>query len=726
VAARHAACHHAAKTGTSRRRKHTQRLEISRFFLHDSAHFDILQPAPNQPCDDTTYNKMTTGSTLTANEEHRSIRRSKIKTACCDLFIFSVVATTLLLINWPLINIRHIEVSDFAANSLLIQKAKHLDLFVGNYSRVGFNHPGPAILYVQAFGELFLYDWMHLVASPFSGQMVASILYNAAWITAVFVMMRTILRSVRGASLATAVFLCVVAYQNFQFFAGMWFPELYFFPFAAILIAASRFASGKTDMLVTLATSAGFLINGHVSFLSTLGVILLLAVLYNLLVHHKLSPTEFILGPAYWKTNTRAIICAVFVLLLFFVPLTIETIRHPPGPIADYIAFGKQHHANSLVESVEYASQYWGGEIPFISAILVIGTLLACGASTKGHIMHIDILSVLAILFAATVAMIVYSKFGVDMLDQTYIGYFYYSVPAFAVSLIVVLLMHVTSPKLFATLAAVGTPVLLIVTATKVDGTPSYAKSYTQPSVIDLYNQLEKVRTNGRIVLDLNKRTNWEHVWFTIAGLEAYAKRRGNELFCIRQNWHILFTKEARCTPNEIASDAQYEVSSLTENDHAPADIKSAGLAIRRYPDDFSDVGLVSIERTPHVFPIVLGDGWAAVEREFVWMQSTIAHLSFKVHKHFSGTLQLDLGAFLPRPDSVHRLTITVNNGPVYRATFDASKPRQIVQVPVPFTPKGQVDVRFVDPDVVSPNAAGLSSDARTLGVSLYGFRLVN
>src|SRR5688500_16653540 len=65
------------------------------------------------------------------------------------------------------------EGGDFAANSLLIQDAKSFDLLVGHYSRIGFNHPGPAILYFQALGEYVFYDLTHLVGAPFAGQLLS-------------------------------------------------------------------------------------------------------------------------------------------------------------------------------------------------------------------------------------------------------------------------------------------------------------------------------------------------------------------------------------------------------------------------------------------------------------------------------------------------------------------------------------------------------------------------
>lgn len=661
------------------------------------------------------------------SEEHQLIKRPFIKkNHLLDLLIFAVVAFVLLLLNWPLINISHIEAGDFAANSLLIQKAKHFDLFVGNYSRVGFNHPGPAILYVLTFGERVLFDWMHIVPSPLSGQMVAAILYNAAWITIIFRMLRTILGSTCGAGLMTTIFLCIAAYQNYQFFAGMWFPELYFFPFATALISVARFASGSTDMLLPLALSAGFLVNGHVSFVSTMGIIFALLLIYHQLVHGKLNRDQYLFGRKYWKANAWPVARAVFVLLLFLIPLAVETIRHPPGPVASYISFGRQHDANTLGESIKYSSQYWGGRVVFISATVVMAMLLVRSLLRKHQAIPVDILSLLATLIAATIAMLVYSKFGVDMLDQKYIGYFYYAVPALTASLIAVWIMHAASPWFFAALTALTIPVLLFATVREIDKVPDYANFYTQPSIIDLYNKLEKIKPAGRLVLNLDSSRNWGDVWSTILGLEIYAKRRGNDLFCIKQNWHISFTKDVRCTPDEIATQLQYEVSSLPAGNHLQSEIEGAGLAFRKYPDEFSKFGFLSVEKSPEFFGMVLGEGWSAAESQFVWMQANEAHLLLKVRKGYSGVLQLDLGAFLPHTDSTQHLSVYVNNALAYRTTFDTKTPRQMIRIPIGQANQERLDVRLVDPDVMSPKAAGVSDDPRTLGVSLYGFGLVH
>ncbi|MBR8455870.1 hypothetical protein KDW07_01640 [Burkholderia dolosa] len=665
------------------------------------------------------------GSISNANE-NRQIRNGLEKIAdALDLLIFLVVALTLLVINWHLIKVHNLEATDFAANSLLIQKAKHLDLFVGNYSRVGFYHPGPAILYVLALGELFFYDWTHLVPSAFSGQMVAVILYNAAWITVIFRTLRKIVDSSADAGVMMAVFLCIVAYQNFQFFAGMWFPELYFFPFATALVAASRFAAGKTDALLPLALSTGFLINGHVSFVSTLGIIFALLLLYNFLQRGKLELSEYIFGREYWQTNGGAVARAVGVLFLFFVPLIIETIRHFPGPVASYISFGRQHHANTLGATIRYSGQYWGGTAAFVAAVAIMSAILVYAMVNTRRAIRRSNLALLATLVAATAAMLFYSKFGVDELNHKYIGYFYYSVPALTATLLVAAILRASPGKLSTIAAAIAIPVLLVVTAKKIDNTPDYAHFYNQPDIARLYDALAHTKPEGRIVLNLDSKPNPGKIWETMLGLLIYAKRAGNDLVCINQNWHISYTRDAQCTPGEVENNQGYEVSSAPVAEHASTDIEGAGLVLKKYPDDYSAIGFISAEKNPGLFESVLNGGWSSLESRSVWMDAKEAHLLLKMRGEHPVVLELDLGAFLPHPDSAHHVTIYVNDAVAYHTTFDASAPRQTIRIPIERADRGRLDVKLVDPDVVSPKSVGISADSRTLGVSLYGLGLV-
>jgi len=64
--------------------------------------------------------------------------------------------TVLLARNAFLFSAPEYEDADMGANSILIEQARRFTLLVGNYSRDGFNHPGPAFLYVESWGESVL------------------------------------------------------------------------------------------------------------------------------------------------------------------------------------------------------------------------------------------------------------------------------------------------------------------------------------------------------------------------------------------------------------------------------------------------------------------------------------------------------------------------------------------------------------------------------------------
>ncbi|MDX6201954.1 MAG: hypothetical protein QOJ83_1454, partial [Frankiales bacterium] len=82
------------------------------------------------------------------------------------------------------------EAADFAANSMLIDRAEHLEQLTGNYSRVHFHHPGPAFLYVGALGQAVFHQLLHVVPADFNGQLIAYFALNA-WLAGLVV---TVLR----------------------------------------------------------------------------------------------------------------------------------------------------------------------------------------------------------------------------------------------------------------------------------------------------------------------------------------------------------------------------------------------------------------------------------------------------------------------------------------------------------------------------------------------------
>jgi hypothetical protein len=132
--------------------------------------------------------------------------------------------------------------------------------------------------------------------------------------------------------------------------------------------------------------------------------------------------------------------------------------------------------------------------------------------------------------------------------------------------------------------------------------------------------------------------------------------------------------------------------------------------------------GVFSLEKNTTLFAEqFLKNGWSQPESEFVWMDAQEAHLSLNVGKDFTGILSLDVAAFLPHPDSTQNVSIYIDDKLVSQTKFNTNKNRQRIDIPLKNLEHNTVDIKFVDYDVVSPKAAGISEDVRTLGVQLWG-----
>jgi hypothetical protein len=638
-----------------------------------------------------------------------------------DFAPFILISLVLVVSNWTAINTVNFETSDFAANSLLIQDAKSLTLLKGNYSRVGFNHPGPAILYVLGAGEVVFYDWLHIVKSPFSGQLIAIALYSAFWIVLIWRMILAMTHRLTASFLTVSVFLLYAMLCDHHFLTGMWFPHLYFFPFAAMLVAASRLMSGNKDFLKALAISCGFLINGHVSFVPILGIIFVVALAFNYLVFRKSD--QYILSKIFLQENGTRILVALGILFLFFVPLLIETLIHFPGPVASYIAFGHQNAGNPLVASVTFVAGYWGGLGPFLAGIAILFAIASLQHDNK--MLTDGLRSCVGICVAATLALIFYAKKGVDSLEFKYVGLFYYAVPALTVALLFLCIFDLVDRAKKELLAVLFSSLCLVVTYFEAAKLPDFIQAYNDPQIVPLYESLKAIKPKGRIVLDLDSSTDWVYVWTKIVGLEALAKRQHVDLFCINKNWHILFTESARATPLEVANNVRFTVRRVLpgQTEMLAPDVTGDGLSFFKYvPPDLIGKGYQSVDSP--IFADVLQAGWSNPEKGFIWTNHPEAHLQLKLKPAFSGTISLDLAAFVPKTESHQSLTAYVNDVSVAAAEFRQGDNRKELHIPISNSPSGLADVKLIVAHPMSPKAEGLSNDDRKLGVELYRLRV--
>ncbi len=637
--------------------------------------------------------------------------------------LFFIVAIVLVFASRSTILLDNFETGDAAANTLLILDAKSFHLWVGNYSRIGFNHPGPAILYVLAAGEVLFYDLTNLVKVPFSGQLIAGVFYNAFWICLLGSLFFRMLSSKTSATLSFVVFLFTVSLLNHQFFTSIWFPFLYFFPFAVALLSLARLAEGKTDSMIFLALSCGFLINGHVCFVPVLGIMFLGIIIYNFIYNHD-RPELRIFSFVFLEENKKKILLFAGIIFIFLIPLMITTIKEFPGPIPQYIHFGSRHAANNLIQSTNYISTYWGGV-----AAMLIGILACCSLFSQqdknNHWLH----GVAAAILSATAAALFYAKFGVDMLDMQYIEYFYYAAPALLAAALTSTLFQYSQfkiPKFIFILLTIAT---ILGFFYQINEGPYKAPTSKENYVTDIYNQLKIRKNNQRIVLDLDNLRAWEKVWETIVGTEAYAKRTGDDLFCINKNWHILFTKYAQCSAAELRSGNRYTVTVKDNSKQtlSKEDFQAGGLLFIHYePPVLNRLGYISIRDNPKIFnSYILDKGWSTTESDLVWSIGHNASLNLNIAQSAKAKLiHIDLGAFLPDQKHQQTIKILIEGNEVSSANFTWDNNRKTVVVPLQ-EKSGNLHLTILIEHPLSPNLFGPSQDTRELGVSLYGLQVI-
>lgn len=324
----------------------------------------------------------------------------------------------LLAVNWQLITTPIIEDSDFAANSILVERAEEFRLLIGNYSRLGFNHPGPALLYAQAIGSIVVHDWLGLAPSSYGGQFVGIMVLNSVCVGVAC----GIARAVTGrwaAALGLLALLPLINVWEPYSLATTWMPGAYIAPFLLMVVAAAAVAGAQWSCLWALVAGASLCVHGHVSFVMFAAVTAVVSVGVGLL-----RVRAGAAGP-----TRRQLIAAAAVLVLFLLPIAANLVLHWPGELAKYLSFAGAETGfapRTAGDVAAFTGSFWvrsgGWTIALfgLSALLVVVSRVA-DPRDPGARFRLDV--VLACLLE-TVVFAFYAARGVDDLSYHYVGWF--------------------------------------------------------------------------------------------------------------------------------------------------------------------------------------------------------------------------------------------------------------------------------------------------------------
>ena len=494
--------------------------------------------------------------------------------------LFALLFALLCVRNRFLFTTRLYEQGDAGANSILIEQAKHFTLLVGNYSRERFNHPGPAYMYAQAFGEYLFQTALHVVPTAWNAHMLSVFALDCAFVALAVGVVYGWTRSLRGAAACFAVFTgFAIAYPPIV--NSDWMPYMYVLAYMVFVLAAGSVAAGRAQDAWIFTLTGWFLIHGHACFLffvPALTAAVLAAVLWPRRQTLRASIGEF------FREQRRAWIPVAVISAVFALPIVVNLVLHWPGDFGKYISYSGSGRAggHSLRQVEEYALWYWWPhQDAWIAPVLGYPVVLAAlwprtFWRSRGPLRRF-LLALLAVNVVSSLAFGVYAAVGIDNLSEYYIGYFYWSAPL--VTVLVIVLAALEAVPL--SWAAVSTGVAVLAAAAAfamlamIPGTRT-STSDTDGSLPQVMATLAARAPGKTIVLHIDGPA-----WVETAGFLVQAERSGVKA-CLHDPWYtFLMTTQFICTPAQTASGQGYWFyTPYGLPPHAPVILRFSGIAV--------------------------------------------------------------------------------------------------------------------------------------------------
>jgi hypothetical protein len=472
--------------------------------------------------------------------------------------------TVLLVRNAFLFSAPEYESADMAANSILIEQARRFTLLVGNYSREGFNHPGPAFLYVQSWGESVFWALLRVVPTPWNGQLIGLYLLNAVFAACVVAVVYGWTRSARGAFAAGAV-LALFGYLHPAVFNSDWMPYAYVPAFLTFVVSLASASAGRSADAWIAALSGGFLIHGHAAFLFIVPAMAAAAGAVRAwpTVRSALHSRRLPVVRARWRVWLPAAVISA----LFALPLILQWALIGPANFKAYLAYRSGGHAggHTTAQVIDYMLWFWwphahAWAAPLILALIagILTWRLPSGPARRFccSLLLVDALSCVAV--AGYVAV------GVDAINQYYICYFSWVNP-----LVLVLVSVIAAAELIAS-AGRGKAGLAVTAVTAVTAVAAWSVFAAAPATqlttvsVDPENPHAGYSTDamlpagvaamGALAAGRTIVLTFPHDgWSTVTGILVQAERTGVRACVADRHWKFMMTSQFICTPAQLA-----------------------------------------------------------------------------------------------------------------------------------------------------------------------------
>ena len=504
-----------------------------------------------------------------------------LATAAAWAVPFVLVLTVLLVRNAFLFSTPEYEQADLGANSILIEQARRFTLLVGNYSREGFNHPGPAFLYVQSWGESLFYDVLHVVPAPWNGQLIALYALNALFAASVVAVGYGWTRSVRGTA-ATLAAAALFGALHPAMFSSDWMPFEYVPAYFAFVVALASVAAGRTQDAPIAALAGWFLIHGHACFLLFVPV-LTAASLAAVVWSRRKGRRQRARGSERAVVPPRALrvwLPVAVISAVFALPIVTELALHWPGNFGRYLSYSSSTRSggHGAAQVASYVLWFWwphAGAWAVPGAGVGVAALLlsapAWGRRPSAGPLRRFCWFLLAVDALSTALFAGYAAVGIDALSQHYIGYFYWSAPMIALLVIglgATELLAAAMPRarppagtVLAAVAAVAAGAAFAVApltrlnVNHVDPGVPASGPMTDPSLPAAVAAIAAVAAGRPAVL-----TFAHDGWWAVTGVLVQAERTGVTACVASPGWAFMMTSQFICTPAQLADGTRIHV----------------------------------------------------------------------------------------------------------------------------------------------------------------------
>jgi hypothetical protein len=465
---------------------------------------------------------------------------------------FTVLFALLCVRNRFLFTSRLYEQGDAGANSILITQAKHFTLLIGNYSREGFHHPGPAYMYVQAAGEYLFQNALHVVPTAWNAHMLSVFALDCFFVALAVAVVYGWTTSLAAAASCFAVFTgFAIAYPPIV--NSDWMPYMYVLAYMVFVIAAGSLLAGRGQDAWIFALTGWFLIHGHACFLFFVPL-LTLVVLGAVLWPHRRGlrvPVGRFLREQRGSWVPAAVISVVFAL-----PIVVNLLLHWPGDFGKYLSYSSSGRAggHSLRQVAQYALWFWWPHRGWAAALVPVAgyalALAVTGWLSRGPVRRFA-LALLAVNVVSSVAFLVYVAAGIDDLTEYYIGYFYWSAPLVTVLVLALGLVGRMPVRLGTGLAGLAALVTFVVLAV-IPGTHASTNDIDEalPQVVAT---LAARAPGATIVLHID-----HPAWVEAVGVLVQAERTGVRACLDDPRLAFMVTRAFSCTPAQVARGQGY------------------------------------------------------------------------------------------------------------------------------------------------------------------------